>query len=201
MGRLLLVRHGMAGYGDGRYWGRTDVALTGTGVRQVERLCRRLAQSDISAVYSSDLGRCLQTAEILSGPHDVSVVPCPDLREVDFGAFEGLTFGEIQQRDPDAARYWTESGHERFPNGEAVDDLIGRVDRFLGRLSIADGQTLIVAHAGSLRALLSLMIGRPSAWWRLRIDCASLSVVEIAREGRVLCLLNDVCHLNPQVVE
>ena len=200
MTRLLLVRHGEVESDKlGRYWGHTDIPLSAQGVRQAKMLRQRLVSENITAVYSSDLRRALDTAAAIAAPHRVPVVRCLELREICFGQCEGMTFNEIKSYHPEAETVW--AGVDlglRFPGGESLDDLLQRIDRFVERLW-KDGPrdtALVVGHGGSLRMLVCRMTGLdPSHWWRIRIDKASLSVLESYPEGTVLSLLNDVCHL------
>ena len=81
MSRILLVRHGDTELNSAeRYWGRNDIKLSATGLRQAERLRERLAAERISTVYSSDLKRTLVTAEIIASRHRLRVITCPELR-------------------------------------------------------------------------------------------------------------------------
>ena len=96
MSRLLLVRHGITEFNSTRrFAGYSDVEMSADGYRQVERLRDRLVGEKIDAVYSSDLKRALVTARVIFSGHNGDIVPCPELREVNYGSAEGLTFQEI----------------------------------------------------------------------------------------------------------
>ncbi|MBI4759502.1 MAG: histidine phosphatase family protein, partial [Chloroflexi bacterium] len=104
--RLLLVRHGETDWNaEERYQGTTDVPLSAQGRAQAQALTSRMAGEVLDAIYASDLQRAWQTAEVIAAPHGLPVRPEPRLREIDFGAWEGLTFDEIRQRRP-AAKAW-----------------------------------------------------------------------------------------------
>ena len=200
MARLLLVRHGEAKENsNGRFWGRTDVELSDVGLRQAERLRDRLASEDISIVYSSDLRRALQTAQAIASRYELSVIACHELQEIDFGSAEGLTYGEISRKYPDLVKSWFSWDLSfRFPDGESIADLNNRVSRFLHRLEEhAKEKTIVVtAHSGVLRLLICNLLGLELRHWRqIRLDLASLSVVETYPEVAILSLLNDVSHL------
>lgn len=200
MAKLLLVRHGQtAGNSLDRYWGRTDVELSEAGLRHAEQLRERLRGYKINAVYASRLKRATITARIISEPHHLSPTPCPDLDEIDFGDFEGLTFDEIGQRHPKLAAQlarWTI--RPRFPGGESATEFEARVAAFLPRLAThAESETvLVVAHAGTLRMLICdlLKVGL-THWRKFRLDLGSLSIVDTHGPVAVLSLLNDVSHL------
>jgi broad specificity phosphatase PhoE len=162
-------------------------------------LRQRLADEKIDAVYSSNLSRALVTAQTIASEHQLEVIACPELSEIDFGKFEGLSFAEVSQLYPDVARLWAErnSGLE-FPGGESLDGFDKRVSQFLNRLEkcSSEGTILVVAHSGSLRVLVCRLLGiGVQHRWRFRLDLASLSILDTYPQGGILVLLNDVSHL------
>jgi len=188
--RLYLVRHGDTG-GGGRFYGSTDLSLSPQGRREAEALRRRLAGQAWQGVFASDLQRALETARIVVSTY--SVEACPELREVDFGLCEGLTFEEIEKCWPGAARFW-EDPSLGFPGGESLAQAAGRLRGFPARLAGGQGDYLVVGHRGSLALLLCHLLGQaPECWWRFRQDLASLSVVE--GYPPALALFNDTSHL------
>jgi alpha-ribazole phosphatase len=201
MTRLFLVRHGQTDWNSGRrFQGQAGPGLNEAGRRQVQALAARLAQEPYAAIYSSDLERARQTAEILNAGRFCPVYLDPALRELAFGTWEGLTYLEIQQRDPHALSAW-EADWEKSgpPGGESLADLERRVKVFLEKISKEkEGQTFILAaHGGPLQVLICLALGLPAAsHWRFALSTASLSVVQLSANGGVLQLLNDTCHLD-----
>ena len=200
MSRLLLVRHGDTELNSAeRYWGRSDVKLSAAGIGQAERLRDRLAVEKIDAVYSSNLERALVTAEIIASSHQLAVITCAELREVNFGQLEGLNFSEISRFYPEVAKLWAERSTKlKYPGGESLVEFNTRVSKFLSRLDKHTvGETiLIVAHAGVLRTLVCQLLGiDPHRRWQIRLDLASLSILETHQQGAILSLLNDVSHL------
>jgi alpha-ribazole phosphatase len=196
--RLLLVRHGDIAADMTRYWGHTDVPLNDTGIQQAGQLAICLAGEKIGLVYSSDLRRAIDTATTIARRHHLTVAPCPELREMDFGICEGLTFDEMRDRYPETEGIWTADGQDiRFPGGESALAVTERVETFVERLRRESfGTALVVAHGGSLRLLVCSLTGVDlSAWREMHIDRASLSIIEMhGHSGKVL-LLNDVSHL------
>ncbi len=195
-----MVRHGETeGNSALRYWGKSDVKLSVQGLAQAERLRDRLTGENIDAIYSSDLIRARVTAEIIASGHSLPVIPCPELREVNFGELEGLTFEEISRKYPEVAKLWIERSPElEYPGGESRDDFTHRVAGFRKRLEKhgPSDTVLIVAHSGVLRTLICHLLNcELDIRWNLRCDLASLSVVEIHPGGTILILLNDVSHL------
>jgi alpha-ribazole phosphatase len=200
LSKLLLVRHGNTkGNSAERFWGQTDVELGAVGKRQAEQLRDRLTTEKIDAVYTSNLRRASATAEIIASHHQLEVITCAELHEINFGKVEGLTFKEISQLYPELVKVWpTRDLAFRFPGGESIGDLNNRVTKFLDRLEkhAPEETVLIVAHAGVLRLLIChLLMIEPSHWRRFRTDLASLSILDTYPQGAILSLLNDVSHL------
>jgi len=200
LSRLLLVRHGITESNSARkFVGYSDVELSTAGYRQVERLRERLVDDKIDAVYSSDLRRALVTAEVISSGHKVDIVTCPELREVNYGNVEGLTFEEISRLYPEVAESLTNfSLRLKFPGGEDFEGFIERASKFLDKLKRhTPSQTmLIVSHGGPLRVLVCCLLGIDLGHWKqIRLDNASLSIVETYSQGAVVSLLNDTSHL------
>jgi alpha-ribazole phosphatase len=198
--RLLLVRHGVTAFNDARkFMGHSDLAMSEIGYRQVERLRDRLVGQKIDAVYSSDLKRTLDTAEIILAGRKVEIVPCPELRECYYGDCEGLTFQEISSNYPDVAEKCINFTLElEFPEGESFRDFIERASGFLDRLEnhARSDTILITSHNGPLKVLVLRLLGIDmNHWWQIRIDTASLSIVETYPRGAILNVLNDTSHL------
>ena len=203
MSRLLLVRHGETELNSSeRFWGHTDVRLSEAGLWQAERLRRLLSTEKIDAVYSSPLSRAQVTAETIVSGHSLEIITCPELREVNFGKLEGLTFAEVSQLYPEVTRLWIERSPElEYPGGESIREFNRRVGRFVGRLDkrTPEETILVVAHSGSLRVLMCRLLGLGVEHWRqLRLDLASLSILETYPQGAILNQLNEICHLREE---
>ena len=200
MSKLFLVRHGNTKLNSaGRYWGRTDVELSADGTRQAERLRDRLAAQKIDIAYTSNLQRASATARIIATNHQVDIVTCPELREINFGKIEGLTFKEVSQLYPEVAEAWSKRSLTlKYPGGESITELNNRVSKFLERLEKhAPKETiLIVAHSAPLRLLICHLLGVELQHWRqLRLELASLSILDTYPQGAILNSLNDISHL------
>lgn len=201
MSRLLLVRHGDTELKSGeRYWGHSDIELSAAGLRQAERLRDRLAAEKINAIYSSDLQRASLTAKIIASRHQLDVITYAELREINFGELEGLTFDEISRLYPEVAKLREERSPKlKYPGGESLDQFNSRVSKFVGRLEkhAPEETILIVAHSGVLRTLVCQLLGiELQCRWQLRVDFASLSIIETYRQGAILSSLNDISHLD-----
>ena len=200
MSKLLLARHGNTKLNSAeRLWGQTDAELSAEGVGQAERLRDRLATQKIDVIYTSNLQRASATAKIIASSHQVDIVTCPELREINFGKIEGLTFKEVSQLYPEVAEAWSKRSLTlKYPGGESITELNNRVSKFLERLEkhTPEETILIVAHSAPLRLLICHLLGiRIQHWRQIRLDLASLSILETYPQGAILNLLNDVSHL------
>lgn len=200
MSRLLLVRHGETELNSAeKLWGHTDVKLDALGLKQAERLRERLAVEKIDAIYSSNLERALVTAKTIASRHQLEVVICAELHEVDFGQLEGLTLSEAYQRYPEVAKLRRKRSLKlKYPGGDSFIEFSNRVSKFLSRLEhhTVEETVLIVAHSGVLRVLLCRLLDIDLCHlWQLRLDLASLSILETNQQGAILSLLNDISHL------
>ncbi len=200
MPRLLLVRHGLTEFNTThRFMGFSDVELSPSGRRQATSLRDALAAETFNTVYSSDLKRSLETAEIVTGERNLKIVTCPELRECNYGSCEGLTFGEIGERYPDVAAMCADFTSElAFPDGEKFHGFQARACDFLERLEKhqLSETVLIVSHDGPLKVLLCCLLGIDSSnWMKFGIDNASLSIVHLSLRRTLLARLNDTSHL------
>jgi broad specificity phosphatase PhoE len=154
--RLLLIRHGESVLGaQNRYAGRLDPPLTQEGRRQVEGLRRRFLRFRVDYVFTSDLLRCRETVELLAPRSDVACTK--RLREIDFGAWEGLTPSECLRMSPSVYRRWIEDPRSVAPpGGEPMVRFARRVLSFADRVAARFlGRTVaIVTHGGAIRVLL-----------------------------------------------
>lgn len=202
MARLFLVRHGNTEYNsDRRFAGAgSDIELSELGRRQVERLRDRLSEEKIDFAYSSDLKRALATAGTALAERDIEITACSELREMDYGEAEGLTFDEIKERHPEVAvSIRSFSPQLTFPGGECFEGFCDRACTFLHRLDGHDqSQTaLVVAHGGTIRTLICRLLDMDIKHWRqLRIDNASLTIINTyPSRNSILSVLNDTSHL------
>jgi broad specificity phosphatase PhoE len=146
MTTLLLARHGETDWNrEGRWQGWADPPLNETGRAQARELADQLRATPFDAVYSSDLKRARETAEILAAPHRVPVVVDPGLREIDVGSWSGLTREEIRERFPDGNR----------PDGESHDDHAARTREAVTRIARdhPGERILVVGHGGTIRSI------------------------------------------------
>ncbi|OBF12141.1 bifunctional RNase H/acid phosphatase [Mycobacterium sp. ACS4054] len=186
--RLLLLRHGQTELSaQRRYSGRGNPALTEVGRSQADAAARYLAQrGGISAVFSSPLQRAYDTAARAAKALGLDVTVDDDLIETDFGAWEGLTFVEAAERDPELHGRWLRDTGTTPPGGESFDAVLDRVVRARERIIAAhQGSTvLVVSHVTPIKMLLRLALeAGPGILYRLHLDLASLSIAEFYSDG------------------
>lgn len=173
--RLVLVRHGETEWAmSGRHTGRTDVPLTARGRVQAERLGSVFRGRTFSRVLSSPLGRALETCR-LAGFGDRAEV-LDDLREWDYGVYEGRTRVEIAGEIPG----WTVWTHP-IEGGESLDDVGRRADRVIAATLPSGGDVLIFAHGHILRILAARWIEQPPIL-ASRLELATAAVSELGWE-------------------
>lgn len=186
--RLLLLRHGQTELSvQRRYSGRGNPTLTELGRQQADAAARYLAQrGGIAAVVSSPLQRCYETATAAAKALGRDVAVVDDLIETDFGGWEGLTFSEAAERDPELHRRWLRDTSTEPPGGESFDHVNARVCRVRDRI-VADygGSTvLVVSHVTPIKMLLrEALDAGPAILYRLHLDLASLSIAEFYPDG------------------
>jgi broad specificity phosphatase PhoE len=157
---LLLVRHGETDWNrDGRWQGHSDTQLNDVGREQAKRLAAQLEGVDV--VYSSDLARARETAELVACALGLQVHPDARLRERSFGAWEGKTGPEIEAEFGAAHARWLAGDGPGADDAEAFGDFAARVQSFLEDVLArhADATVLVVAHGGSLRVIHALAQG------------------------------------------
>lgn len=183
---LWLVRHGETEWSaSGRHSGWTDIPLTDLGRAQAVAAGARLRGQAFGRVLTSPLSRAADSARLAGFP---AAVVEPDLREWNYGSYDGRTTAEIRVERP-GWTVWTGG----CPGGEAADDVGVRVDRVIARARAADGPALLFAHAHVLRILAARWLGLPAVDGRLLVlGTASVSVLGWERETPVILRWNQV---------
>ncbi|WP_280244661.1 bifunctional RNase H/acid phosphatase [Nocardia abscessus] len=199
--RLLLLRHGQTELSvQRRYSGRGNPPLTPLGREQAARAAKMLAaKGGITAVISSPLGRARETAEAAAAALGVPVEVHDGLIETDFGVWEGLTFAEAAQRDPDLHARWIGDPTVAAPGGESFEEVTARVDAARRDLleRYPGANLVVVSHVTPIKTLLRLALDvGPALLYRLHLDLASLSIAEFYPDGgSSVRLVNDTSYL------
>jgi alpha-ribazole phosphatase len=198
--RLLLLRHGETDWNaSGRYQGQQDIPLNAAGRRQADALAGRLAGVPLRAIYSSELARAWETALAVGQAQGVEVRPDPRLRELSFGDWEGHTYRQIGQRDPEGLAMWNaDRVHRAPPGGESLGAMAARLRDLVGeiRATYDEGAVALVSHGGTIRVILCLLLGHPlAAYWQFEVDNTAIAEIEFRELGPVVVRWNDAHHL------
>ncbi len=140
----------------------------------------------IAAVYASPLQRAYDTAATAAKALGLDVTVDDDLIETDFGAWDGLTFGEAAERDPELHRRWLRDTSTTPPGGESFDNVLHRALAVRDRIIAGHGAStvLVVSHVTPIKMLLRLALDAgPGILYRLHLDLASLSIAEFYSDG------------------
>lgn len=202
MTTFLLLRHGATAHtAERRFSGCTgdNPPLSGEGERQATALAIRLARLPrVDAVLTSEMARARRTAEIVAAARSLTVQVEADLREIDFGDFEGRTGAEVERRRPAELAAWRASPGTAPPGGESVQQVAVRVaavrDRWARRHP--SGTILLVSHLYPVRVSALDALGAPyGSVHRITID--PTSITQISTTPATLQRLNDTAHLTP----
>lgn len=206
--RLLFVRHGESIWNEEeRVQGQQDVPLSERGRNQSIALGKRLKGIEISACFSSPLKRAIETANLVltTSGNIVPITTLPELVERNFGCWEGMKVDELKVLFAEDFNRWVKSHYiSPPPNGESIEDLMARVERGLKKIlaQSQNGTVLVVGHSGSIKAAICTLFRTPyQSFAKLKIDNASLTIVEIQDSQIWLTLLNDTCHLHDTASE
>jgi alpha-ribazole phosphatase/probable phosphoglycerate mutase len=201
--KVYLIRHGETEDADSRrYKGHIDVPLSEQGIEQIKRLTAFLSakedkrgsteltsdrpvvrSSALKAVYSSSLSRALKSAEIIAGPYGLQPVIVDELRERNFGVWEGMSFDEIEKKYPDAFRAWAENPLKFSPmDGESTLEVTDRALKAFNEIvENHNGQNIaIVSHGGIIRVILCHLLGIPlENIFRIEQSFGALNIIEL----------------------
>ncbi|GAC1465219.1 MAG: alpha-ribazole phosphatase [Ktedonobacteraceae bacterium] len=187
----------------GRFCGHTDIPLSMLGRREAHKLASQLQHRPIAAIYSSDLSRAGETAEIIAQKLaykkdnettnvlretarvslPIHIILSSTWREINFGVWEGLTYDEIVTSFNEQLGFFTNPERIAPPQGETLAEVVQRVIPALYEIMqrVHGGEIVLVSHGGTLRGLLCSLLGMPLRnQWQLHIDTGSLSAIDVS---------------------
>jgi probable phosphoglycerate mutase len=182
----VVLRHGQTEWSlDGRHTGTTDIPLTDQGRREAQAAGRRIGDRSFALVLSSPLGRALETCR-LAGLGDQAQVR-DELREWDYGDYEGLTSVQIREDRPDWYLF-----RDGCPNGETAEQVGQRVDRVITEVRGVEGDAALFGHGHCLRVLAARWLGfAPEDGGRLALSTATVGVLGYEHDRPALWLWNE----------
>lgn len=199
--RILLVRHGQTEWNrEERFRGRADVPLNAVGLAQAEAAGRRVASEwQPAAMYASPLSRAMQTAAAIARPFGLAVQSWPDLIDIDYGEWQGLSPDEVRARWPESLDDWYHAPQRAaIPGGEMLAAMDARGMAAVRQLAAqhSDKTIVLVGHTVINRVILLGVLGLGlSRFWHLRQDTGAINVFETEGDDFIMVSLNDTCHL------
>ncbi len=204
---ILLVRHGQTDWNAaGRWQGVLQVPLNDIGIAQANALAVMLKSRPITAVYSSDLTRASHTARIVAEAHQLNITEDARLRELDLGAFQGLTFPEISAQFPAEVEVM-KADYMGFtaPRGESRRAMQTRAyEAFQAIITgeTSDGEIVIVSHGGTIRVLLTKLFGDDETIHQIHVGNTSVTWIDSDGVNHTLIKRATTDHLtvNPKTI-
>ncbi|MEG1312341.1 MAG: histidine phosphatase family protein [Romboutsia sp.] len=195
-----IVRHGQTNWNIlGKTQGHENSDLTENGEKQAKELSEVMIDYPIDYIYSSDLGRAVQTAQIISNKLGLNIIKTPALREMGFGIWEGLLIKEIKQNHASTYDVWRNQPHlVDIEGGETLHVIKERTDNFIKEINdkYDNKHILLVSHSVTVRAMLLSFIGSPMEnIYRIKQDNTALNIVECRDYGPVVVKMNDTSHI------
>ena len=197
---LILVRHGETRYNlEGRAIGNNPVGLNARGRFQALRAAEAVVSLEPVALYTSSLPRALETATIISQRLGGKMCPRDNLKEVNIGLLDGLTQDEMWQQHPEFMRIWSNDASTAvMPGGESMLQVQERAWDTIKEIKglHPEDNVAVVSHSFTIAGLVCKLLGMPlSNFQRLRLDLASITLVEMGQDRNTLVRYNDQCHL------
>ena len=193
--QLILVRHGETLHNvTGIAQGSQDSELTDRGREQVQRLADRISSFAPDALFCSPLGRARTTADWMSRATGLEVTVLDDLREMNYGAWEGKSFLDVRKTDPESYRRWISEPDFQSPEGESHQDVLLRMTRAFEQMSGAK-RPVAITHGTAIRIGATGLLNAPlSMAYQLAQDNASINIFLWRAQRCVLKVWNDTTH-------
>ncbi len=202
--KIYIVRHGESEWNIlKRTQGSKNTKLTRRGREQAKLLSKRLLDANISHIYTSDLDRAYETANIISEALGLKVKATKDLRELSLGKWEGLSRNQIEDQFPKQLDSWHKDINFKSHYGESITEARIRVNWFLDSIFNCHKRNniVLVSHAIICKLLITELLKIPTQHlWSFKIDNASISIVERRDLFTSSLTINDTCHLKRQLI-
>lgn len=194
---FIFVRHGETEYNRKKlYFGHLDPGLNDLGRKQVMGAKELLKGVEIDAIYSSDLRRCVETAEIINEGLNKNIIETENLRELNFGIFEGKTYAELLKEFPQHSNeFFNNWENFKIPKGESLLELQNRCVKEIEKIRFKNaGKTILVStHFGCVQGILSYYLCNGlSGYWKFAADNGSLTKLSFLDDFVCINYLNKV---------
>ena len=200
MTRFILVRHGETDWNkEHRVQGHADAPLNGDGIAQAKSIATRLSDINVDAIFSSDVSRTRETAAIIAAGRGIEVQEMFDLRERNYGKWEGVTQAEWESTDPEGFAHWKRAPETYVPPGgeslQQVHERTVQAYNYISQNQPSDSTVVVVGHGAALLVLTVHLLQLPlKARNNFNLSNTSLSVLDVGQDFTVIRLWNDVSH-------
>ena len=200
MTKIILVRHALTTDNEeNRLSGHIDSSVSKTGKIQIDKLTSYLENMNIDKIYTTTSSRTKDTVKNISQMKCIDLIEKDTLKEINFGDFEGITFEEIKESNPDEFEKMIKEGyHYKYPNGESLVETYHRVSKEVDEI-IEDNKeqtVLICSHGGSIRNIITHLISKSYDYhWNFRIDNASVTILEVENGFTVINTMNNTSFI------
>lgn len=193
--KLFMARHGETGLNTKKvYYGWLDPSLNENGIKQCEKLQEKLSHEHFDIVVTTPLNRTKASAEIISPSHRDRLIMFEELKEINFGKWEGLHYSEIEKSFVKEWGDFTLNWQNFcFPKGESFSMLYERVQKCLEKIinDYEDRTILLVAHEGTLKIITTILLGmKPQDYWKFNFEFGCYSLLEIQKDVTILRKVN-----------
>lgn len=181
--KLILIRHTSTDYNlDRRYCGFSDIGINKKGIIQAKRIKNKLGDFRVDKIFCSDLKRTFQTAKIIFAKSACRIIKRKNLREINFGEWEGLKFEQIIEKHPLRCKKWFKNSFGATPpKGERLEHFISRIEKELKRIidSFYDKTVVIIGHYGVMRVILNNALGmRKKDFWMKKFNSRAVYIID-----------------------
>jgi probable phosphoglycerate mutase len=208
MVKFVIARHGYSvANNEKRFSGQMDVELTNDGVIQAEETAKYVVENyKIDKIYSSDLKRAKKTAELVASATNLPIIYDKDIREIDVGKWQGLTFDEVREKYPNTFELYKNDVGFGHPNGgESYAEFTERAVRVIKKLALEnDGKTVFVStHGGFIRVLRCALNNLPLSEMKniAHVANSSITILEYDNGNWEFTLIGYAEHLSIKASE
>ena len=200
--KLYIIRHGQTAWNKEEVFrGTKDIPLNEVGLKEANALGAYLESTPFDALYTSPLSRARQTAQAVADAVGLTPVVEPNLIDLDFGAWQGVSHKEVKEKYPDLYQTWvSEPAQARFPGGESLNDVLNRIRTLLTMLleKHPNGTVAVFTHRVVCKVLICHLLGLElDHFWQIEQSTACLNRFRYSakREQWICEVLNSQCHL------
>ncbi|MGL6106612.1 histidine phosphatase family protein [Romboutsia sp.] len=200
MTRLILVRHALTTDNqDNRLSGHIDSSVSKEGKIQIDKLTNYLKNIEIDKIFSTTSSRTKDTVKNIASVKNIEIIEKDTLKEINFGDFEGVTFEEIKNNNPEEFDKMVKEGYNyKYPGGESLIETYDRVAKEIDKIisENKDNNILVCSHGGTIRNIITHLISKSYEYhWNFRVDNASVSILEIQDGFTVINTMNNTSFI------